>query len=128
MSDESAPPPVPPQPVTPPPVETRIGIEDFARVELRVAQVLEAEKVEGSRKLVKLRVDLGTETRQVVAGIADSYDPPMLVGRKVVIVANLKPARLMGVESNGMVVAASAGGKAVLATFTEEVPNGTLLK
>jgi methionyl-tRNA synthetase len=139
MSDEktAAPPPEPVQPAPPaqsaqpaPPVEPeRIGIEDFAKVQMRVGQVLEAEKVEGSRKLVKMKVDLGTEVRQVVAGIAESYDPATLINRKVVIVANLKPARLMGIESNGMVVAATApGGRAVLATFAEDVPNGSLLR
>lgn len=106
----------------------QISIDDFAKIQMRVGQILEAEKVEGSRKLVKLRVDIGTEVRQVVAGIAEAYDPASLVNRKVVIVANLKPARLMGVESNGMVVAASIDGKPVLATFSEEVPNGALLK
>jgi methionyl-tRNA synthetase len=112
----------------PAPEEPRISIEDFAKVQMRVGQVLEAEKVEGSRKLMKLKVDLGTEVRQVVAGIAEAYDAAGLLNRKVVIVANLKPARLMGLESNGMIVAASTGGKPVLATFTEDVPNGALLK
>ena len=107
---------------------SQINIEDFTRIQMRVGQVLEAEKIEGSRKLLKLRVDIGAEIRQVVAGIAEAYDPAGLLNKKVVIVANLKPARLMGVESNGMVVAASVDGKPVLATFTEEVPNGALLK
>jgi methionyl-tRNA synthetase len=108
--------------------EPRISIEDFAKIQMRVGQILEAEKIEGSRKLIKLRVDIGTEVRQVVAGIAEAYDPASLLNRKIVLVANLKPARLMGVESNGMIVAASVDGKPVLATFTEEVPNGALLK
>lgn len=107
---------------------TRIGIEDFARIEMRVGQVLEAEKVAGSRKLMRLKVDIGSEVRQVVAGIADAYEPGSLLGRKVVIVANLKPARLMGIESDGMIVAATAGDRPVLVTFTEDVPNGALLK
>ena len=94
----------------------------------RILQSLDANKVEGSRRLVRLQVDIGTETRQVVAGIADSYDPAALVGRKVVVVANLKPAKLMGVESNGMIVAATVDGRAILATFAEDVPNGALLK
>jgi methionyl-tRNA synthetase len=111
-----------------PPEESRISIEDFAKVQMRVGQIVEAEKIEGSRKLIKLRVDIGTEVRQVVAGIAEAYDPASLLNRKVVLVANLKPARLMGVESNGMIVAASVDGKPVLATFAEEVPNGALLK
>lgn len=112
----------------PPSEEPRIGIEDFAKIQMRVGQIIEAEKIEGSRKLMKMRVDIGTEVRQVVAGIAEAYDAATLLNRKVVLVANLKPAKLMGVESNGMVVAASIGGKPVLATFAEDVPNGTLLK
>jgi len=109
-------------------IASQIGIEDFAKVQMRVGQILEAEKIEGSRKLIKMRIDIGTEIRQVVAGIAEAYDPASLLNRKVVLVANLKPARLMGVESNGMIVAASVDGKPVLATFTEDVPNGALLK
>ncbi len=107
---------------------SKISIEDFARVQMRVGQILEAEKIEGSRKLLKLKVDIGDEVRQLVAGIAEAYDPESLLNRKIVVVANLKPARLMGVESNGMIVAASVEGKPVLATFAEEVPNGALLK
>jgi methionyl-tRNA synthetase len=113
---------------TPAQVSSQISIEDFARVQMRVGQILEAEKIEGSRKLVKLRVDIGSEVRQVVAGIAEAYEPASLVNKKIVIVANLKPAKLMGVESNGMAVAASVDGKPVLATFIEDVPNGALLK
>jgi len=109
-------------------VDDKLDIADFAKVDLRVAQVLEAEKVPGSKKLVKLQVDLGTEKRQVVAGIAESYAPESLVGKKVILVANLKPARLMGVESNGMVLAASLDGKAVLCTFDADVPVGTKVK
>ena len=108
--------------------DARISIEDFAKVQLRVGQIVEAEKVKGSRKLVKLKVDLGSEMRQVVAGIAEAYEPEALINRKIVLVANLKPAKLMGIESNGMVVAATAEGKPVLATFAENVPNGVLLK
>ena len=107
---------------------SQISIEDFAKVQMRVGQVLEAEKIEGSRKLIKLKVDIGTEVRQVVAGIAEAYEPASLLNRKVVIVVNLKPAKLMGVESNGMIVAASVDGKPVLATFTEDVSIGALLR
>lgn len=113
---------------TPAPEDSRITIEEFARVEMRVGQVVEAQKVEGSRKLVLMKVDIGTEVRQVVAGIAEAYDPAALVNRKVVLVVNLKPARIMGIESNGMIVAASDGAKPVLATFAEEVRNGSLLR
>ena len=108
--------------------EPKISIDDFAKVQLRVGQIVEAEKIEGSRKLMRLRVDIGAEVRQVVAGIAEAYDAASLLNRKIVLVANLKPAKLMGVESNGMIVAASVDGRPVLATFTEDVPNGTLLR
>jgi methionyl-tRNA synthetase len=118
----------PTPPATPPPAGDKIDIADFAKVELRAARVLEAEKIVGSKKLVRLQVDLGDEKRQVVAGIAESYTPESLVGRSVVIVANLKPAKLMGVESNGMVLAGSQDGKAVLCTFAEDVPPGTKVK
>jgi methionyl-tRNA synthetase len=106
----------------------RIDISDFAKVELRVAQILAAEKIPGSKRLLRLQVDLGSEKRQLVAGIAESYEPEALVGKKVAVVANLKPAKLMGVESNGMVLAASPGGAAVLVTFDADVPLGTKIK
>jgi methionyl-tRNA synthetase len=106
----------------------RIGIEDFMKTGLRVAEVKAAERVQGSKKLLKITVDLGTETRTVVAGIADAYAPEDLVGKQVVIVTNLKPAKLMGVESNGMVLAASVDGKPVLVGVTAPVPNGTPVK
>jgi len=107
----------------------KITIDDFAKVELRVAQVKVAEKVKGADKLLRLEVDLGTEVRQIVAGIAEAYAPETLVGRKVVIVANLQPRKLRGLESNGMIVAASLeGGRPVLAAFLEEVPVGARLK
>ena len=96
---------------------------------MRVAQVKVAEKVKGADKLLRLEVDLGTEVRQILAGIAESYTPESLIGRKVVIVANLAPRKLRGLESNGMIVAASPeGGKAVLVGFLEDVPVGTRLK
>jgi methionyl-tRNA synthetase len=105
----------------------RISIEEFAKIRMKVGQVIEAEKIQNSRKLMKLKVDIGDEVRQVVAGIAGEYEPESLLNRKVVIVANLKPAKLMGHESNGMVVAASDGGRPVLVTFAEDVPNGAVL-
>ena len=128
-----APPPQTPPPVdttqaAPPPTADKLDIADFAKVELRVGRILSAEKVAGSKKLVKLQVDLGGEVRQLVAGIADAYAPESLPGKMVAVVANLKPAKLMGVESNGMVLAASLDGKAVLCTFDGEVPPGTRIK
>jgi methionyl-tRNA synthetase len=108
----------------------KIGIEDFLKVEMRVGQVKHAEKVKGADKLLRLEVDIGSEVRQVVAGIALAYEPEKLIGRKVVIVANLAPRKLRGLESNGMIVAASIGdeGKPVLASFLEDVPVGAKLK
>lgn len=107
----------------------QISIDDFAKVELRVGQVKTAEKVKNADKLLKLEVDIGTEVRQIVAGIAEVYPPEDLIGRKVVIVANLAPRKLRGIESQGMIVAASlADGKPVLASFLEEVPVGARLK
>ncbi|HMK23797.1 MAG TPA: methionine--tRNA ligase [Terriglobales bacterium] len=107
----------------------KISIDDFVKVELRVAQVKVAERVKNSDKLLRLEVDLGTEVRQIVAGIAEAYAPETLVGRKVVIVANLAPRKLRGLESNGMIVAASLeGGQPVLAGFLEDVPVGARLK
>ena len=112
------------------PVSDKIGIEDFAKVEMRVGQVKEAERVAGADKLLKLMVDIGDEVRQIVAGIAEVYKPEELVGRKVVVVTNLQPRKLRGVESNGMIVAASVppDGKPVLAGFLEDVPVGARLK
>ena len=107
-----------------------ITIDDFAKVDLRVGQIKVAEKVKGADKLLRLEVDLGTETRQIVAGIAKAYAPEKLIGRKVVIVANLAPRKLRGLESQGMIVAASIGddGVPVLAGFLEDVPLGARLK
>ena len=108
----------------------KIGIEDFAKIEMRVGIVKSAEKVQGADKLLKVMVDIGDEVRQVLAGIAQYYMPEELVGRKVVVVANLAPRKMRGQESNGMIVAASVGpeGRPVLCTFTEDVPAGAKLK
>jgi methionyl-tRNA synthetase len=109
--------------------EGKINIDDFAKVELRVALVKVAERVKGADKLLRLEVDLGDHTRQIVAGIAEAYSPETLVGRKIVIVANLQPRKLRGLLSDGMLLAASIeGGKPVLAGFLEEVPVGARLK
>ena len=124
---------VAPAPAAPAPAASadgRISIDDFAKVEMRVGQVKVAEKVKGADKLLRLEVDIGTEVRQVVAGIAEAYAPESLVGRKVVLVVNLQPRKLRGLESNGMIVAASVGekGSPVLAGFLEDVPIGARLK
>jgi methionyl-tRNA synthetase len=107
----------------------KISIDDFAKIELRVGVVKVAERVPKADKLLRLEIDIGTEMRQVLAGIAETYAPETLIGRKVVIVANLAPRKLRGMESNGMIVAASLeGGKPVLAGFLEDVPVGARLK
>ena len=108
----------------------KIGIEDFAKVEMRVGQIKTAERIVGADKLLKLTVDIGTEIRQICAGIAQYYEPDSLIGRKVAVVVNLAPRKLRGVESNGMIIAASVGpeGRPVLAGFPEDVEIGARLK
>ncbi|MDE3155207.1 MAG: methionine--tRNA ligase subunit beta [Acidobacteriota bacterium] len=119
----------PPAPAAPASTDNRISIEDFMKVELRVARVLAAERVPKSQKLVKMQVDVGTEQRTIVAGIAEAYEPEALVGRLIAIVFNLKPAKLMGIESNGMVLAASPeGGKPVLVTFDQDPGLGSRVR
>ncbi len=111
------------------PMESRISIEDFMKVDLRVAKVLTAERVPKSKKLVRLEIDLGSERRTLVAGIAEGYEAEALVGRTVAIVANLKPAKLMGIESNGMILAASPdGGKPMLVAFDQPPAPGTRIR
>lgn len=84
-----------------------INYEEFSKVKLRIVEILSAEKVEGSDKLLKLQVDMGSEKRQIIAGIGKAYEPENLIGKKIVIVANLEPRKLMGLESQGMLLAAS---------------------
>ena len=120
-SGQPAPAPAPRTPNVEP-----ISIDDFMKIELRVAKVLAAEAVPKSTRLLKLQVDAGGDPRTIVAGIAEAYPPEALVGRTVVIVANLKPAKLMGIESNGMVLAASPeGGAPALLGIDEPPPPGT---
>ncbi len=113
-----------------PVVSEKIAIEDFTKVEMRVGQIKTAERIAGADKLLKITVDIGTEIRQVCAGIAQYYEPEALVGRKVVVVVNLAPRKLRGVESNGMIVAAAVGpeGRPVLAGFLEDVEVGARLR
>jgi len=131
--------PNPPVPATTPaapaapaaalPADNRISIDEFMKIDLRVARVTAAERVPNSKKLMKLSIDLGTEQRTVVAGIAEAYEADALVGRHVAIVANLKPAKLMGIESNGMVLAASPdGGKPLLVAFDTPPAPGTRVR
>ena len=105
-----------------------LTIEDFLRIDLRVALVKEASRIEGADKLLKLLLDVGGQTRQIVAGIAKAYQPEQLVGKRIVIVFNLKPAKLRGVESQGMLLAADLDGRPIVATFEEDVAPGTRVR
>jgi len=109
-------------------VPAQITIEEFQQIQLKTAKVLSAERVPKSEKLLKLQVSLGTEQRQIVAGIGKRYEPESLIGKTIVIVANLKPAKLMGIESQGMVLAAGDSEVRGLATFLEDVEPGTKVK
>jgi methionyl-tRNA synthetase len=126
----SAPAGAPLDPSAPSEQPSFITIDDFAKVDLRVAQILVAERVPKADKLLRLEVDLGYEKRQILAGIAQYYEPEKLIGRKIVIVANLAPRKMRGLESNGMLLAASLppDGSPVLAGFLEDVPLGARLK
>jgi len=120
-----------PSPATPAPAAAQpaqITIDDFMKVQLKAAKVLSAERVPKSEKLLKLQVSLGSEQRQIVAGIGKKYEPDTLIGKTIVIVANLKPAKLMGIESQGMVLAAGDSEVRGLATFIEDVEPGTKVK
>jgi methionyl-tRNA synthetase len=118
--------PQPPAPQAAAPAQ--ITIEDFQRIQLKTAKVLSAERVPKSEKLLKLQVSLGSEQRQIVAGIGKRYEPESLIGKTIVIVANLKPAKLMGIESQGMVLAAGDSEVRGLATFLEDVEPGIKVK
>ena len=120
-----APPALEPEPEP----EPKIGIEDFIKVEMRVGQVKTAERVPKTDRLLHLTVDIGeAEPRTIVAGIAGAYDPESLIGRKVAIVANLQPRKMRGIESNGMIIAATLeGGNPSLVGFPEDAPVGARL-
>jgi len=110
------------------PGPSTIDIATFRQTDLRVAQIVAAERIAGADRLLRLEVDLGSERRQLVAGIAAFYAPEQLVGRKIVVVANLEPARIRGLESQGMLLAAggrAAGAALGLLTVDEAIPNGT---
>jgi len=105
-----------------------ITFDEFKRMDFRVGEIVKAERVEGTEKLVKMDVNIGTENRQMVAGIADKYSPDELEGKKVVVIINLKPAVIRGIESQGMLLAAEVGGKAIIPIFTEDVPPGAKVR
>jgi methionyl-tRNA synthetase len=110
------------------PAASQITIEEFQKIQLKTAKVVTAERVPRSEKLIKLQIDLGGEQRQIVAGIGKTYEPDALVGRTIVVVANLKPAKLMGIESQGMVLAAGDKDVNGLVTILEDVAPGTKVK
>ncbi len=114
------------------PQTSQIAIDDFAKIDLRVARILVAERIPKADKLLRLEVDLGDEKRQILSGIAEWYTPEELIGRRIVVIANLAPRKMRGLESHGMLLAASHGenGKPILATFadTDEIPLGARLK
>lgn len=105
-----------------------ITIDDFKRIQIRVATIREAERIPKSDKLYKLTVDLGNETRTLVAGIAETYSPEELIGRQIAVLVNLQPAVIRGVVSEGMLLAADVDGKAVLLSPDREVPNGSVVR
>jgi len=105
-----------------------ISIEQFFEIDLRVGKILTAARVPGTDKLLQMTVDVGGEERPLVAGIAQVYDAETLVGKSVVVVANLQPAKIRGVESRGMLLAADLGGRPIIATFEEEIPPGTRVR
>lgn len=105
-----------------------LDISEFAKLDLRIGKIENAERIEGSKKLIKLDVDVGNESRQMVAGIAEDYNPEDLIGELVPVLANLKPAKLMGVESQGMILAVEVNGKPILLHPDREVPAGSRVR
>ncbi len=111
------------------PIKPQISIDDFRKVDLRVGKVVTCEKVEKSEKLLKLEVQIGEEKRQIVAGISKHYKPEELVGKNIIVVANLAPAKLMGLESNGMLLAASTDdGKLTILTTASDIDAGSIVR
>jgi methionyl-tRNA synthetase len=111
-----------------PPIKELIDIDDFAKIDLRAGKILEAKKVKKSKKLVKMRVDIGSEERTILAGISQHYEPEQLVGKTVIVVVNLKPAKLMGHESQGMVLAGVYGDGLCVSAFDKELPPGAIVR
>ena len=105
-----------------------ITFDDFKKLEIRIGKVLSAEKVEGTDKLIKLEIDLGTEKRQLVAGMAEFFEPAYFIGKELPILVNLEPRKLRGIESQGMVLAVDVNGKPILLHPEEEVPPGSVIR
>ncbi len=107
----------------------QITFDEFKRMDLRVAEILQAERVEGTNKLIKMKIDIGDETRQMIAGIADTYAPEDLTGKKLIVIVNLKPAVIRGIESQAMLLAAvKPDDSAIVPFFSEDVPTGATVK
>ena len=111
-------------------MSSTITYDEFSKLDIRIGKVLKAERIEGSKKLLRLEVDIGGEVRQIVAGIAERYRPEDLIGRKVVVLANIQPRKIFGVESQGMLLAADVNGKPYLLTVDspDEVPEGSKVR
>lgn len=105
----------------------KISFEDFKKIEIKIGKILVAEKVEKSEKLLKLKVDFGEESRQIISGVANEYDPESLVDKSFVFITNLEPRQIMGLESQGMILAADVEGHAILLEPNQEVNPGTLI-
>lgn len=105
-----------------------ITFDDFKKLDIRIGRILSAEKVEGTEKLLRLEIDLGTEQRQVVAGIAESYQPDQIVGKEIPLLVNLEPRKIRGIESQGMILAVDLEGNPVLLHPEREVPPGSLVR
>ena len=105
-----------------------ITFDEFKKLDLRVGEILYAERVEGTQKLLKLEVDIGTEKRQMIAGIADVYQAKTLIGKKITVIANLQPATIRGIESQGMLLAADLNNKPIISFFEDDVPAGTKIR
>jgi methionyl-tRNA synthetase len=106
----------------------QITFDEFKKMDLRVGHIQKSEKVEGTQKLVKLEVDIGSEKRQMVAGVAEVYPPETLIGKRIIVITNLKPVKIRGVESQGMLLAADLRGKPIIPFFSEDVPAGTRVR
>ena len=105
-----------------------ITFDDFKKIDMRIGKILSAEKVEGTDKLMKIEIDLGTEKRQLVAGIADMYEPYSLIGKEIPVLMNLEPRKIRGIESQGMILAVDVGGKPVIMHPDREVPPGSTIR
>ncbi len=108
--------------------EKRISFDDFKKLEIRIGRILSAEKVKDTDKLLKLEIDLGTEKRQLVAGIAEYYESTQLVGRELPVLVNLEPRRIREIDSKGMILAVDVNGRPVLLNPDKEVPPGSIVR